>query len=133
MAKIRHIAIRSENPEGTASFFREVFGLELIQRREHGPIDLSDGDINLTILPLNLGPSTYEVLPGFEHIGFSSEEPEAIHQRLMEHGAKEMNPVALGDVYFESKYRTEEGLIIDVGHWRGAKAVGQPAHAGAKP
>src|SRR5438309_748812 len=51
MAKIRHIAIRSEYVEGTAAYLQDVFGLELVQRRPHGPIDMSDGDINITILP----------------------------------------------------------------------------------
>ena len=28
MAKIKHIAIRTPNPEKTATFYKEVFGLE---------------------------------------------------------------------------------------------------------
>ncbi len=118
MAKIRHIAIRSDNAAETAAFFQEVFGLELIQKRDSGPIDLSDGDINITVLPTNLGGR--QTAPGFEHIGFSADDAETkeIHSRLMTHGAKELPPVALGDVYFESKYMSTEGLMVDVGHWR---------------
>jgi catechol 2,3-dioxygenase-like lactoylglutathione lyase family enzyme len=129
MAKIRHIAIRAEDVEATATFFVEAFGLELVQRRAHGPIDLSDGEINLTVLPLALNNPAVEVRPGVEHIGFSVEDEEATKKRLLELGASEMNPVHLGDVYYEAKFLSREGLILDVGHWRGAKPVGQPAAA----
>jgi catechol 2,3-dioxygenase-like lactoylglutathione lyase family enzyme len=118
MAKIRHIAIRSEDVEATATFFQTVFGLRLVQRRAHGPIDLSDGDVNITLLPTTMGGRTRPA--GFEHIGFSVEDNEAAKQRLLAAGATELNPVALGGVYYESKFRMPEGLVIDVGHWRGA-------------
>jgi catechol 2,3-dioxygenase-like lactoylglutathione lyase family enzyme len=131
MAKIRHIAIRSEDVEKTAAFFQEVFGLELVQRRGHGPIDLSDGDVNITVLPLNLGAGNREVRPGFEHIGFSVDDEEETRQRMLAHGASEMNPIQLGDVYYEAKYRSDEGLIVDVGHWAGTSPIAQREGAAA--
>ena len=121
MPKIRHIAIRSEDCEATAKFFTEVFGLELVQRRESGPIDLTDGDVNITLLPTTLGGG--KTAPGFEHIGFSTENKDEVHAKLLAHGATEMNPIALGDVYYESKYKSAEGFILDVGHWRGTAPV----------
>ena len=130
MAKIRHIAIRSEDAEQTVAFFTEVFGLQLVQRRGHGPVDLSDGDVNITVLPLTVGAAG-EVRPGFDHIGFSVENEAAIRDRLLARGASELNPVRLGDVYYESKYRSPQGLVIDVGHWAGASPVGEQAPAGA--
>src|SRR3982751_3517904 len=104
MPKIRHIAIRAEDCDATARFFTEVFGLELVQRRDSGPIDLTDGDINITLLPTTLGGHTTQ--PGFEHIGFSTEDKDGVHGRLLEHGATELNPIALGDVFYEAKYRS---------------------------
>jgi catechol 2,3-dioxygenase-like lactoylglutathione lyase family enzyme len=130
MAKIRHIAIRSEDVEQTVAFFTEVFGLQLVQRRGHGPVDLSDGDVNITVLPLSVGAAG-EVRPGFDHIGFSVEDEVATRDRLLARGASELNPVRLGDVYYESKYRSPQGLVIDVGHWAGASPVGEQAPAGA--
>ena len=117
MTKIRHIAIRSDDVEATAAFFQNVFGLRLVQRRAHGPIDLSDGDVNITPLPTTIGGRTRPA--GFEHIGFSVEDNEGARKRLLEAGATELNPVALGGVYYESKFRMPEGLVIDVGHWCG--------------
>jgi catechol 2,3-dioxygenase-like lactoylglutathione lyase family enzyme len=121
MAKIRHIAIRAEDVEATAKLFTEVFGLELVQRRAHGPIDLSDGDVNITLLPVGLNGS--EEGPGYSHIGFTVENSDEIHARLLEHGASELRPVQLGDAYYESKYQSTEGLVIDVGHWRGTSPI----------
>src|SRR5581483_932624 len=121
MPKIRHIAIRADDCEATAKLFTEVFGLELVQRREHGPIDLSDGEVNITLLPTNMGGR--QTAPGFEHIGFSTENADEVKARLLEHGAAEMAPINLGDVYFEAKFKSAEGLILDVGHWRGTAPV----------
>ncbi|HUZ77401.1 MAG TPA: VOC family protein [Chloroflexota bacterium] len=119
MAKIRHIAIRSEDVAATASFFQEVFGLQLVQQRPSGPIDLSDGEVNITLLPMTLGAGEgRDIKPGFEHIGFGVDDADATRERLLEHGAHELAPINLGDVYFESKYQSSEGLVVDVGHWR---------------
>src|SRR5712692_10521203 len=120
MAKIRHIAIRAEDPDATAKMFVEVFGLEFIQKRAHGPVDLSDGDVNITVLPMNIGAEGRQVRKGYEHIGFSVEDEEAIRTRLLEHGAKELNTVRLGEAYYESKFMSAHGLVIDVGHCKGA-------------
>ena len=121
MAKIRHIAIRSDDVEATAAFFQQVFGLQLVQRRDHGPIDLSDGDVNITLLPTTMRGRTRPA--GFEHIGFSVEDNDATKRRLLEAGAEELNPVPLGGAYYEAKYRLPEGLVIDVGHWRGTSPL----------
>ena len=122
MAKIRHIAIRSEDVEQTVRFLTEVFGLELVQRRQHGPVDLSDGDVNITVLPLNIGAAG-DVRPGFDHIGFSVEDESQTRERLLTNGASELNPIRMGDVYYESKFKSPQGLVIDVGHWAGTSPL----------
>ena len=132
MAKIRHIAIRCEDVEATAACFQQVFGLQLVQRRGHGPIDLSDGDVNITLLPTTNARG--ETKPaGFEHIGFGVDDAGAARERLLAAGATELNPVSLGNHYYESKYRLPEGLVIDVGHWRGASPLPGQASADAVP
>lgn len=131
MGKIRHIAIRADDPDATAKMFVEVFGLEFIQKRAHGPVDLSDGDVNVTVLPMNLGSDGRTINKGYEHIGFTVEDQDTTRARLMEHGAKELNPVQLGDAYYESKFMTSEGLVIDVGHWRGTSPISKEEPAGA--
>jgi catechol 2,3-dioxygenase-like lactoylglutathione lyase family enzyme len=131
MAKIRHIAIRTGDVERAAAFFQEVFGLQLVQRRAHGPIDLSDGDINLTLLPLHLNAGGRELRPGVEHLGFTVTNEEETRRRILAQGAKELTPVQLGDVYYEAKFECLDGVIVDVGHWRGASPVEEPTAATA--
>ena len=126
MAKIRHIAIRSEHVEATATFLQEAFGLRFVQRRGSGPIDLTDGDINVTLLPLSLPAAGREVRPGFEHIGFTVDDEQATRARLLAQGATELPPLQLGDAYYEAKFMSPEGLILDVGHWAGASPVEAP-------
>ena len=120
--KIRHIAIRCEDPDRTARWLQDALELQFVQRRGSGAIDLSDGDVNVTLLPLGLGAAADRpASPGFEHIGVSVADDAAARQRLLAAGATELNPVALGDVYYEAKFKSPEGLVIDVGHWAGTK------------
>ena len=132
MAKIRHIAIRAEDVEQTAAFLQEAFGLQFVQRRASGPIDLTDGDVNITLLPLTIPAAGREVRPGFEHIGFTVEDEQATRERMLAHGARELPQIQLGDAYYEAKYLSAEGLILDVGHWAGTSPIdSQPEPAGA--
>ena len=132
MGKIRHIAIRCEDTEKTAQWLQDALELELVQRRGSGAIDMSDGDVNITLLPLGLGSADRPTKPGFEHIGVSVADDEVARQRLLGAGAVELNPIGLGDVYYEAKFKSPEGLVIDVGHWAGTSPIPTegPAFAG---
>ena len=124
MGKIRHIAIRCEDTEKTAQWLQDALELQLVQRRGgSGAIDLSDGDVNITLLPLGLGAGDRPTRPGFEHIGVSVKDDEAARQKLLSAGAVELNPVGLGDVYYEAKFKSPDGLVIDVGHWAGTSPI----------
>jgi catechol 2,3-dioxygenase-like lactoylglutathione lyase family enzyme len=127
MGKIRHIAIRCDDAEKTAHWLREALELAFVQRRESGAIDLSDGDVNITLLPLGLGTGERPARPGFEHIGLTVADDSKARERLLSAGAVELNPVGLGDVYYEAKFRSPEGLVIDVGHWAGTSPISREA------
>ena len=88
MAKIRHIAYRAEDVEGMVEFFTKAFDMELVGRRGNGVVDLSDGSVNITLLPLNRARGDgREPTPGIEHIGFDSVKlrlaERAWHLRLL--------------------------------------------------
>ena len=51
------------------------------------------------------------------------EDGDATKERLLKAGAEELNPVPLGGAYYEAKYKLPEGLVIDVGHWRGTSPL----------
>jgi len=57
MAKLRHLAILTHQPERLADFYKKVFDMREMYRTQNGSVHLSDGDVNLAILAaLGRGP-----------------------------------------------------------------------------
>jgi catechol 2,3-dioxygenase-like lactoylglutathione lyase family enzyme len=130
MAKIKHIALSTQDVEGTARFYIEVFGLKRM-----GEIDdpgtrgcfLSDGEINLAILNFKndvaAGAERGKGYNGIHHIGFQVESLGAIAEKLRAAGSTRRDDVnqALrlgqgrqehGNV--EVKYSGPDGIMLDV-------------------
>ena len=86
MAKIRHIAIMSEDPLKLADFYKTTFGLKEVHRHpsvEGGEaVYLSDDTINLAIIPARGRPE------GIHHFGFHVESIPAMAEKAMSAGAK---------------------------------------------
>ena len=89
MAKIKHIAIASQDPDKTAEFFKDVFDLEEVGKVESANASgyyLSDGNINLAILNFHsevvAGEEFGTDYAGIHHIGFQVDDAEATEQRL---------------------------------------------------
>jgi catechol 2,3-dioxygenase-like lactoylglutathione lyase family enzyme len=124
VGKIRHIAYRAENVEAMADFFVKGLEMELVQKRGNGAIDLSDGLLNITILPMGI-PRADGTMPkaGIEHIGFTVEDEEASRKLLESAGARPLNRVDMGPVNYELKFIGIEDIEIDLGHWHGAAPV----------
>ena len=115
MAKIRHIAYRAEDTEAMAKFFVEAFEMEIAQHRPNGAIDLTDGTINITLLPAN-GPGASGNI-GIDHMGFTVADEAETQRRVEAAGGRESNAVNLGGAFYEKKYVGPEGIVVDVGHW----------------
>ena len=43
MARIKHIALTTQNPEKVAAFYKEAFGLQEVRRSSNGAVFLTDG------------------------------------------------------------------------------------------
>ena len=113
MAKIRHISYRAQDVDAMAKFFVDAFGLTMVQKRKDNSIDLSDGSVNISILPLAANRSRRA---GLEHIGFSAEDDrEQISRVEAAGGVKEETRSP-----YEKKFKGPEGIIVDVGRWPGA-------------
>ena len=126
MAKIKHIAIRTSDPEKTAAFYKEVFGLEEVGTARTG-FYLSDGNINLAILKSNdegKGETPRDVpgYSGIDHLGFLVEDLEETGKKMEEGGASPMmgrvdrshKPTSGPNSYYEVKYRGPDGQVIDI-------------------
>src|SRR6266550_4604349 len=125
MAKIRHIAYRATDVEAMAKFFIDAMGMKLIQKRKNDAIDLSDGSVNITVLPLRAGTPDGEPTKqaGIDHIGFSAENDQEQFRMMEAAGAKKAGAINLGTAYYEDKFVGPENIIIDVGHWQGAAPI----------
>ena len=79
MARIRHIAILTEDVEKLVRFYTEAFGLNVVKGIGTATY-LSDGHINLAIIPIEPerkieGP---DLQPGLYHFGFEVEDVAAM-------------------------------------------------------
>jgi catechol 2,3-dioxygenase-like lactoylglutathione lyase family enzyme len=92
MATIRHIALVVEDSEATAAFYSSAFGLKEVFRQKNDEtrgqwaIYLTDGYINLALLPV-------ERPLGVDHIGFAVDDVDAALQTAVTAGAVPPNRV----------------------------------------
>jgi glyoxylase I family protein len=130
MAKVKHIAISTQDPDSTARFYVDVFGLKQIGRIDKPAVRgyfLSDGDLNIAILNFKTdaaaGVERGKGFSGLHHIGFQVESLDAIAERLAAAGSERRDDVneALGlgrartrHANVEVKYRGPDGVMVDV-------------------
>jgi glyoxylase I family protein len=129
MPKLKHIALSTQDVEGTARFYMDVFGMKEIAKIDDPGTRgcfLSDGDINLAILNFKndqaAGADRGKGFSGIHHIGFEVESLEAIADKLRAAGAPRRDDInqalgvggrqAHGNV--EVKYTGPDGITIDV-------------------
>lgn len=140
MAKIRHIALATQDPDATAAFYKKAFGFEEIRRSKDfdhgGGVFLSDGTLGIAILKFNwdqLGKGLDYV--GLHHFGVVVDDVEDWTTYLENLGAecfvRRNDEVARkitqepqgGD--FEVKFRGPDGVVFDISDhlWPGAEPV----------
>jgi methylmalonyl-CoA/ethylmalonyl-CoA epimerase len=137
MAKLRHIALHTPDPEKTAEFYKQVFDMVEVGRTDSPlakGIYLSDGTINMAVLRFKtteaadrhdgLGP-----VFGLHHFGFWVEDPDETRRRLKDAGAeyRESRAEAAKTSFFEEKYKGPDGVMLDITEhgWVGAEPVGK--------
>lgn len=85
MAKLRHLALLTDQPEKLANFYKSVFDLRETHRSANGAIQLSDGEFNLTIQHTkNLKASQNPPRVGLYHFGFHVDDLNGSLQRIEE-------------------------------------------------
>ena len=123
MPRIKHIAIRTPDPEQTAAFYIKVFGLEEVGKAAAGCY-LSDGYINLAILKSvdhgdEASPRDTAGYAGIDHLGFMVEDLDEACRKLEAEGAQPLNRTITmtnphGQSYYELKYRGPDQQVIDI-------------------
>ena len=118
MAKLRHVAISVANLEEAARFYEEAFELKRLSENDIA-INLSDGVVNLTLLHFPTdemaGDARGKDYVGVHHIGFMTDDAEALGKRIKEKGGKFKGaaPSPRGR-NAEDKYTDPEGIVFDV-------------------
>ena len=141
MAKIKHIAIATQEPEKTARFYKEVFNLREVGKVSSDTAEgyyLTDGHINLAILRFKseavAGREFGTGYSGIHHIGFQVEDAPATDAKL-----RNANSLPRDDINaalrngtgqghngrnVELKYSAPDGVRIDISKngWVGTDA-----------
>jgi catechol 2,3-dioxygenase-like lactoylglutathione lyase family enzyme len=121
MARIKHIAIRTNDVEKTVRFYREAFGLTQVGSG-HSGVYLSDGYLNIAVLKLRSGAAGEPLKLGVDHIGFEVADVEATVANIQRLGGKSLTsriePPGANSAgphsYFEVKCLGPDEQVIDV-------------------
>ena len=127
MSKLRHVALIVTDPEKSAVFYEQAFGMTRAGRAMRGWY-MTDGVMNVALLNFK-----DEAVPGYAglkdvrgviHFGMWVDNLEAAGKRVEAAGGtwltgrKETDP----NVFYEVKYRTPDGIVFDMTEsgWKGA-------------
>lgn len=129
MAKLRHLAVATHDPDATAKFYMDVFDFTHLRSAEgawgHGHI-LTDGTINLAVLQFvtdaAAGAEKGVGYVGLHHIGFEVDDVDEAMGRVEGAGARSRDDIshALGipddaPIKGEFKYEGPDGVVFDLG------------------
>jgi catechol 2,3-dioxygenase-like lactoylglutathione lyase family enzyme len=124
LAKLRHLALYTSDPEATAAFYKEAFEMVEVGRTNSNfakGIFLSDGTLNVAILRYDTPDAAARYGSssrfGMSHFGFWVEDIEYTRQRLRELGAEYVDtrdPEAAPMGFFEEKWKGPDGTVIDI-------------------
>jgi methylmalonyl-CoA/ethylmalonyl-CoA epimerase len=125
MAKLRHLAILVPDPEASATFFEQAFGMTRAGTARRG-IYMSDGVMNVALLRVD--PEKEKV--GLFHFGMWVDDLDAAEARAQAAGATYLkgrpdSPKS----FYEAKYRNPDGIVFDMTHSGWAGAVKDPTAA----
>ncbi len=131
MAKLRHIALSVPDPQKSARFYCEAFGMEVVGQANSATatgVYLSDGTVSLALLKYRSDAPAGERgrdFVGLHHMGFLCDDLAAQSLAVEENGATLFQDVPAGKTteYYEKKYQDPDGIIFDITHsgWKGAK------------
>jgi catechol 2,3-dioxygenase-like lactoylglutathione lyase family enzyme len=109
MSKIRHIAIKADDPGKLAAFYEETFDMKVLKRSERGAIYMTDGYMNLALLPVRENQK-----PGIEHFGFHVDSVGEVETRLEAAGRPRPKVRPNNPPYAEKRTVDPEGNQIDL-------------------
>jgi lactoylglutathione lyase len=115
--RLRHIAIIVPDPEQSAKFFEQAFGMTRAGKARRG-IYMSDGVMNVALLK-----TEGDEKPGLYHFGMWVDDLDEADKKVTHAGGTYLagRPTSPNSFY-EAKYRDPNGVVFDLTHtgWAGA-------------
>jgi methylmalonyl-CoA/ethylmalonyl-CoA epimerase len=128
---MRHIALLVNDPEASAQFFENAFGMKRAGNAGRG-LYMSDGVINIALLKVR--PEKEKT--GLFHFGMWVDDLDQAAQDVEKAGGSYLmgRPDGHPNTFYEVKYQGPDGIVFDLTHsgWRGAVKEVVPAPAVAK-
>jgi len=136
--RIRHIAICTKDPAGTAEFYEAAFGVKVVERSEtdeYRAVFCTDGSISIALLDFKSDEAAAHFnvdggasFVGIHHMGFMVEDTDQMLDYLQQ--SMEVEPInkrapkASEGSHFEAKIRDPNGIVIDIARdWPGLEAA----------
>lgn len=135
--RIRHIAICTKDPLGTAAFYEAAFGVKVAENAEtdeYRAVFCTDGSISIALLDFKSDEAAAKFnvdggasFVGLHHMGFMVEDTDQMLDYLQSMEVKPINkrmPGTAEGAHFEAKIRDPNGIIIDIARaWPGLDAA----------
>ena len=110
MAKIKHLAMITLNPDALAKFYCEVFDMKILERAKTGEVYLTDGYLTLALLT-----NKAEGKPnGLNHFGFQIDDQEETAKRLADYGLARPAKRPADRPYAETRATDPDGNNFDL-------------------
>ncbi len=110
MARIRHLAIKSTNPERLGEFYAQAFGMEIIHRSPNGGVYMTDGYLTLALLQNRPG----DMPSGINHFGFQVDDARELTEKLVAMGSPEPTQRPASTPYAELRGMDPDGNQFDI-------------------
>jgi len=110
MAKIKHLAMITLDPDALAKFYCDVFDMKIIERGKGGEVYVTDGYLTLALLN-----NKAEGKPnGLNHFGFHIDDPDEIERRLAKFGVAKPAKRPADRPYAETRATDPDGNNFDL-------------------
>jgi catechol 2,3-dioxygenase-like lactoylglutathione lyase family enzyme len=114
-ARVRYLAIVSEQPEELVRYYRGFYGLRELGRSPEGDVSLTDGFYNLTILRRRAELGADADRPGLRHIGIQVDDLREVEGRLEDHApAADIRPEPGGLHHGQYRLVAPDGLPVSL-------------------
>jgi catechol 2,3-dioxygenase-like lactoylglutathione lyase family enzyme len=109
-SRIRHLAIKSADPQRLSDFYQQAFGMDVLLSSDSGAVYLSDGYITLALLKCR----PEDAPPGINHFGFSVEDAGVVGDTLQSMGLPEPTERPSNRPYAELRGMDPDGNLYDL-------------------